>query len=526
MSKGVADSENRYLFESMASPERSIDRFFVLSTLYGLNASDPNSSRVLEIGCGGGINIIAQAWRFPGSHFVGIDSDVKQIEKARQTASELALTNCEFIEAEVEDATFDKSFDYIICHGLFSWASKKTQAAILKLCHEYASENAAIYLSYNALPGWFLRGVISDHLRRADKKRAPLDARIQMARKLIEEMKAELGENVGTEDQERVKRELENCFAHSDAFIMHELLNPDARGFHFRQFLSIVEESGFKYLADALPTRMREWRYNEMAEEFDLPEVQNKDAPLIEKEQQMDHLFPISFRATLLMRNVNTRRDKPDTSKIREWYISSPLVPLSEKPDLLSTREEIFCASSDVSTEVTAPILKSAFIRLREAWPSAVQGDELYTHALHLSDLEDQATLRAFLEMELVRYYLAGMVEFHSVKPACLNKVPEHPLINPCARIQAKQGDWVVTERHEYYILNPFEKLLVPLCDGGNGIESIVETMKTSVAEAELTPHVEGEAMDNDLAVRELVADHVLSTLEIFKERGLLSEAR
>lgn len=523
--KRAVKNEGRYLFESMVSPERWIERYYVLAKLYGIPAKAPAESRVLEIGCGSGLNLIAQASRLPQANFVGLDIDAGQIEKANAYKEELQLSNCNFHNMSVEEAEFSESFDYIICHGLFAWVPQKTQQAIIALCHQYCAENGVIYISYNALPGWFLRGVISDHLRRADNAQAPIELRISNARGLLDEMRNELGFDVGTEDQERVKRELENCSAHSDAFVMHELLNPATRGFHFRQFMALLEEAGFQYLAEALPGRMREWRYDEMSEEIDLAEVRNKNASLVEKEQQMDHLFPQSFRGTLLVKGHHKRRDVADMSVVWDWYVSTHLVPLSEKPDLVSNKEEIFCASSNVSTEVGAPILKAAFVRLRERWPSALHAEELFEHALHLSGAEDAKETRRYLAAELVRYFLANMVDFHSNELRCSHVLTEKPFVHAYARCHAGRGDWVVTERHEYYVMNPFEALLLPLCDGTHTVAELVEKMTERVVDTDLTPKVDGKPIEDSGEVESLVAEHVKTTLEVFAERGLLAQS-
>ena len=522
--KFAVDKKGLYRFESMVSPERWIERYHVLAQLYGIPSVPPETARVLEIGCGSGLNLIAQASRLPEASFLGFDIDPGQIKKAKEFAHELGLKNCEFKCLAVEEAEFEGHFDYIICHGLFSWVSRKVQNAILALCNQYCAEHGVVYVSYNALPGWFLRGVISDHLRRADNPQAPIDLRVDHARGLLDEMRNELGYDVGTEDQERVKRELENCNAHSDAFVMHELLNPATRGFHFRQFMALLEEAGFQYLAEAVPGRMRDWRYDEMSEEIDLAEVRNKNATLIEKEQQMDHLFPQSFRGTLLVKNSMTRREKVNISVLWDWQISTLLVPLSEKPDLVSNKEEIFCASSNISTEVTAPILKAAFVRLRECWPAALHAEELYEHALHLSGVEDSKQTRTFLAAELVRYFLANMVEFHSNELRCVHSLPEKPFVQPYARLHAGRGEWVVTERHEYYVLNPFEMLLLPLCDGTRSMEELVTLMTERVIDTDLTPKVDGQTIGDASEIEALVEEHVRTTLEIFTERGLLSQ--
>lgn len=48
-------------------------------------------------------------------------------------------------------------FDYIICHGVFSWISKKTQEEILKIIQNHLSPNGISFISYNTYPGWHIK---------------------------------------------------------------------------------------------------------------------------------------------------------------------------------------------------------------------------------------------------------------------------------------------------------------------------------------------------------------------------------
>ena len=49
------------------------DRLGTVATLHGLEPPDPFASRVLEIGCGAGGNLLAMAAATPGLSVVGVD---------------------------------------------------------------------------------------------------------------------------------------------------------------------------------------------------------------------------------------------------------------------------------------------------------------------------------------------------------------------------------------------------------------------------------------------------------------------
>src|SRR5437660_2270770 len=101
--------------------------------------------------------------------------------------AELGLRNIELRSGNIVeiDASFGK-FDYILCHGVYSWVPADVQDKILSICADNLALSGVAYVSYNTYPGWHLRGLVRDllcfHARRfarpqerADQARALLD---------------------------------------------------------------------------------------------------------------------------------------------------------------------------------------------------------------------------------------------------------------------------------------------------------------------------------------------------------------
>jgi len=59
------------------------------------------------------------------------------------------------------DASFGQ-FDYIICHGVYSWVPAKVQEAIMRICADNLAPDGVAYLSYNTYPGWKAREIVRD----------------------------------------------------------------------------------------------------------------------------------------------------------------------------------------------------------------------------------------------------------------------------------------------------------------------------------------------------------------------------
>ena len=82
---------------------------------------DAARSRVIELGCAGGGNLLPLAERYPQSVFVGVDPSAQQIATARQTAAALGFANIEFRRQGIAELGPELgTFDYIIADRLYS----------------------------------------------------------------------------------------------------------------------------------------------------------------------------------------------------------------------------------------------------------------------------------------------------------------------------------------------------------------------------------------------------------------------
>jgi len=52
------------------------------------------------------------------------------------------------------------TFDYIICHGVYSWVSDAVQDKIMAVSSCNLTPQGIAYISYNTYPGWHLRQMI------------------------------------------------------------------------------------------------------------------------------------------------------------------------------------------------------------------------------------------------------------------------------------------------------------------------------------------------------------------------------
>ena len=72
-----------------------------LAVLFGMELPSLSRSRVLELGCAEGGNLIPMAQDLPQAEFVGIDLSLRQIEVGRELIQELGLANIRLAQQSI-----------------------------------------------------------------------------------------------------------------------------------------------------------------------------------------------------------------------------------------------------------------------------------------------------------------------------------------------------------------------------------------------------------------------------------------
>ena len=116
--------------------------------MFGLNPPPIKTARVLELGCASGGNIAPMAESFPNAEFIGVDQSSRQIDEGLRFARAAGLTNLSLRHASIADV--DESygaFDYIVCHGVFSWVPTAVREKILEVCSRHLTRDGIAYVS-------------------------------------------------------------------------------------------------------------------------------------------------------------------------------------------------------------------------------------------------------------------------------------------------------------------------------------------------------------------------------------------
>lgn len=284
-------------YASHPFPQSAPEHLEGVATLFGLAPTPPANARVLELGCAAGGNIIPFALRHPEARVVGLDLSAVQIEQGLARVRQLGITNLELRQMNLEDADASLgSFDYIICHGVFSWVPDPVRQAILRICSAHLAAGGIAYVSYNTYPGWKMREIVRDAmLFRAEARTTPAE-RLAYARGMMDFLLKMSPE--GSPLRKTIDEVMHAIQAAGPTYLMHEFLEHCNQPLYFRDFVASARAQGLDYFADAEPQTMFVGNHGAQVAE---PLLKEAGSDQVLMEQYLDFLTNRGFRQSLLI---------------------------------------------------------------------------------------------------------------------------------------------------------------------------------------------------------------------------------
>ncbi len=422
------------------------DRLATLATLHGMTPPAVETARVLELGCGDGANLIPMALELPAGSFTGIDLSAAAIAIAQAVVSALGLRNISVRQMDLTEIGADfGQFDYIICHGLYSWVPLPVREKILDIFRVNMAPGGIAFISYNTYPGGHLRDILREMSLFHTRNISDPKERIQKALDLIRF----LGSAYPESDLygRFLKVEIDSFLRRPAEYFYHdEMADVSARPY-FHEFIERARAHGLEYLSEAVLLTMQSGAYSpEVSETI---RTLGADDPVL-TEQYLDFLKLRSFRQTLLCHADATIDRTPRAERVRGLHVAAPSRPESAEPDIRSDKEERFQYPSGGSMATNHPLGKAALMHLGRTWPQAVAFSDLLAKARALTgreseSLEDDAQ---WLSDLVLKSYAAHFLELYVCPPKFRMTPGERPAASPLARLQAKDGATVTTLRH------------------------------------------------------------------------------
>jgi methyltransferase-like protein/cyclopropane fatty-acyl-phospholipid synthase-like methyltransferase len=516
-------------YASNPFPQTHPDHLAALAALFGLTPPPVESCRVLELGCAAGGNLIPMAVSLPGSTCVGIDLSAKQVADGQKTLAALGLKNVTLKHLSILDVDRGLGeFDYIICHGVYSWVPEAVQDKILAVCAENLAHDGIAYVSYNTFPGWHMRGMIRDMMGYHDSyhhAEPPLE-RVGQARALLDFLaKSVQGEK--NPYSLLLRQELETLQKHSDSYLFHEHLEECNDPLYFFEFYERITAKKLRYLGEADFRSMLSVTFPP-----DVRDVLNRLAPnLIQMEQYLDFLRNRTFRQTLFGHEHIRPNYNLHPRQMAAFYVASPQQPVAAQPDLHGPAVESFQGPNDIGLSSGDPIVKAALAHLAKIWPASLPFPALLVEARKLLGAADPAD-PATVELDtlvlgkalLSGYASAGnaVVELSLRPRPFLMTVAERPRASPLARVQAAAGHQVTNLVHNSVTLSEFDRQLLPYLDGAHTHSALLKIMVERFKQGFLTVAHEGKPVTEEHRARPILAETLDTQLPRLAAAALL----
>lgn len=502
-------------------PATHIARLGAIGRVFSLATTDPRQARVLELGCGSGINVLAMAQLYPGADFIGVDLSAGHIRLADEALAATGLGNARFIQANIAGLGEDLGqFDYIIAHGVYSWVPAEVRESILRLCQEHLQPGGVAYLSYNCLPGWRMRGALRDMMRMHTRGLEDIEAQIARSKALLGFLAASCDED--TAYGRYLRQELEALGAEDDAYLAHEFLEENNDAFYLSEFLEAAAAHHLAYLGEADPATMAVDGLPVRAAQA-LPAA---DLDLPGTEQYMDFARNRVFRSTLLCHSSAVLNRDIDSASLSGLEVTALVTP---KQPLRDSEPAVFTGPHGKEITVTdrheADILTRLAAAGRHSFPCEEVIEEAARAQTAAPAASDPSAVRAGIGRYLRRSYFRGMVDL-TVGPLGAPAAGENgkPCALPLARWQAAQGFCVSSHRLEMLQPDPFVRKLIALCDGTRDRAALIEDLAGAVNQGELQLQEHGWPVQDPGRVRFLIDKIYDRSLGKLRRIGLLTK--
>lgn len=371
-------------YSSYAYLHSAPEHLAAVAAMFGLPSPDVGTARVLELGSASGGNLIPFALRHPGAKVVGVDLSGVQVAAGKARIGQLGLDNVELIEADLLDldAKALGEFDYIIAHGLYSWAPPQVQDAVLAIIGACLSPAGVAFVSYNTYPGWKQKEILRDAMLMHGGERPIASEQVAYGRAMLDFLArvAPKGGLVSAALDDSMALVMQSPLD----YVAHEFFSPHHQPCYFHQFVQHSAGHGLAYLGEALPATMLPSNYGrDLAQQIHAALGDDQ----IRIEQYLDIAIGRSFRQTLLVRveRAQDMRWQIDHAALGGMHFAAKLTPADGVIRLDGQRQEfigeISQAGAGPTISTSLPALKQAITLLLEAWPGTVTREELIRHA-------------------------------------------------------------------------------------------------------------------------------------------------
>ncbi len=474
-----------------------------LGTLFGMNPTNPEKARILELGCAAGGNLIPHAVNYPNAEFIGVDLSKIHINEAKTTSSSLGLKNIEFYHCSITDVgeNFGK-FDYIICHGVISWVPEYVRTKIFEICKKNLNQQGIAYVSYNTLPGWNTIRTIRDMMMFHSNIFSNINEKITQARMLLEFVKDSL-EHSKSPHAEILKTEAALLAKQSDYYLRHDHLEEENKQYYFNEFMEEVKKHNLQYLSDCSVSTMYVGNMPKKVVEK-LQEVND----IVRTEQYMDFITNRRFRATLLCHDSVLLNRNISNDALLKYNMILNIVPEKKftEIDLNNPSESLrffYNGNKDLAISTSSVFMKAIFYTFNENINNPISFNTLITTANNKLKENKLIDLKNDFLNNMMQLFLQGYLnitlkkarnKINIVKPK-VSKIIFYQVSNTLKM-------WVTNLMHDVVMITSFEKIALRYMDGKNDKNQLLGLIMQHINNGELVFSRDGEKVDDATQIR------------------------
>jgi methyltransferase-like protein len=407
---------------------------------YGLSPLPPGNSRVLEMGCGDGSNIMPMAYEFPGSQFLGIDLSPVQIGIGQGHVDSLGLMNIRLDARNIMDmGPSDGKFDYIIVHGVYSWVPDRVKEKILDICRNNLADQGIAYISYNVLPGWQFNKSMRDMMLYRSRHISNPKERVNATMELVNTMlEAGADSNRFHDVQLRWFGKNLQSFKDGSSYLLHEYMEANNDPFYFHQFANALGKQDLQYLCDA-----------EQAD-FELDGLPSDTAKKIEQlsenaidiEQYLDFFKNTRFRHSLVCHEEIDVRSKYSLERMKPLFAATNVVPVLDSQDSAISEATAFRTSAGLQFSTQHGIAQAVLVKLSQIKPCTIDIPSLIQAVKNELPQEAEGPAEQHEKIGHVVHslFFNGVVELLAVPRRCVLETRDRPIASSVARLLAPSG--------------------------------------------------------------------------------------
>jgi len=491
-----------------------------VGALFGMNPAPLETARVLELGCSDGGNLFRFAETYPKSFTLGVDLSKVEIGHGQKTLDQLKLKNVELKAMSITD--LDEShgkFDYIICHGVFSWVPDFVKEGILDVSKKLLNKDGIAFISYNTLPGWNMINTVRELMLYHSTNFPNVTDKIQQSRAALNFLQESLKDHK-TPHAEFMQSSAKYMAEREDHYLRHEYLAEENKAFYFYEFIDMARAHGLEYVGDTDVHRMYIGNLPKAA-----AEKLGTITDIVRTEQYMDFIKNTQFRCTMLTHKDTAISRNITAETIAKFSYYCTIAPVEADVNLTDNSAVSFYLDNIKERTVASstPAMKAVLMALSQNLGNPLSISELTKEAKEIVPAVGDAEILQNINQNFPQLIFGGYIKFILDKPKSVYTISKKPKISELARLQIQQARpnnrfWLTNSNNQLLTFQSHQVGIVKSLDGKHTIDEIKKNTLEAMQNGEITAN-EGDKKIEDVKKLEIVANALVdNTLETLRQ--------